>query len=128
MELLLDTHILLWAAGRPKRLSVEARALLLDPMSSLMFSAASIWEITIKNALGRKDFEVDPRRFWRMLVAQGYSELPIRAEHAVTVEALPPLHKDPFDRILVAQAKTEAILLLTNDAIVAGYGESVRIV
>ena len=126
MILLLDTHLLLWAAGEPERLSEQTRVLLLDPANSLMFSAASIWEIAIKKALGRDDFLVDPRRLWRMLLAHGYRQLPISAEHAVAVGALPPLHKDPFDRILVAQAKTEAIILLTADSRVADYGEPVR--
>jgi PIN domain nuclease of toxin-antitoxin system len=124
---LLDTHLLLWSAGEPGRLSEQTRARLLDPASSLMFSAASIWEIAIKNALGREDFRVDPRRLWRMLLAHGYNELAVNAEHAVAAGALPPLHKDPFDRILVAQAKTEAIILLTSDARVAEYGEPVRL-
>lgn len=128
MIYLLDTHLLLWAAGDPGRLSAEARALLLDSESSLTFSAASIWEIAIKNALGRKDFRVDPRRLWRMLLAHGYSELPVSAEHAVAAGNLPSLHKDPFDRIRVAQAKTEGITLLTADSRLAAYGESVRLV
>ena len=125
---LLDTHLLLWAAGDPARLSEQAKARLLDPDSTPMFSSASIWEVAIKTALGREGFRVDPRRLWRMLLAHGYTELPIRAEHAVTVSFLPPLHKDPFDRILVAQAKTEAIDLLTSDSRVADYGEPVRLV
>lgn len=125
---MLDTHLLLWSAGQPERLSEKARALLLDPESGLIFSAASIWEIAIKNALGREDFRVDPRRLWRMLLAHGYKELSIDAEHAVAAGKLPPLHKDPFDRILVAQAKIEAIPLLTADARVADYGKSVRLV
>jgi PIN domain nuclease of toxin-antitoxin system len=126
--LLLDTHLLLWAAGEPERLSEHAKSLLLDPASSLTFSAASIWEIAIKNALGREDFRIDPRRLWRMLLAHGYRELPVGAEHAVAAGILPPLHKDPFDRMLVAQAMIEGISLLTADSRVAEYGEPVRLV
>jgi PIN domain nuclease of toxin-antitoxin system len=126
--LLLDTHLLLWAASEPERLSEDACTLLLDPNNGLAFSAASIWEVAIKNALGREDFRVDPRRLWRMLLAHGYLELQIGGEHAVGVGALPLLHKDPFDRILVAQAKTEGVVLLTSDTRVADYGDPVRLV
>ena len=101
--------------------------MLLNADTNLIFSAVSIWEIAIKKALERKDFRVDPRRPWRMLLAHGYRELPINAEHAVAVESLPPLHKDPFDRMLVAQARTECVTLLTADAHVADYGEPVAL-
>ena len=126
MNLLLDTHLLLWAAAEPERLSAKARALLLDPAKQLMFSAASLWEVTIKSSLGRPDFRVDPRRLWRMLRVSGYRELPVTSEHAVAVNDLPQLHQDPFDRILVAQARVEGVLLLTVDKAVAKYGEGVR--
>ncbi len=126
MNLLLDTHLLLWAASAPERLSVKARGLLLAPDNQLIFSSASLWEISIKHNLGRADFNVDPRRLWRMLLVNGYRELPISCEHAVAVNELPPLHKDPFDRILVAQARVEGLLLLTGDKAVAKYGDGVR--
>ena len=126
MTLLLDTQILLWAAGQPERLSAAARRLLNNPRNELLFSAASVWEITIKNTLGRDDFRVEPRVLRRGLLANGYTELPITSEHAVNVDALPPLHKDPFDRLLVAQALTEGITLLTGDAQVARYPGPVR--
>lgn len=126
MNLLLDTHLLLWAASAPERLSAKARGLLLAADSQLIFSSASFWEISIKRALGRADFNVDPRRLWRMLLVNGYRELPIASEHAIAVNDLPPLHKDPFDRILVAQARVEDLLLLTADKAVARYGEGVR--
>lgn len=126
MNLLLDTHLLLWAASEPERLSAKARALLLDPANQLMFSAASLWEVTIKNSLDRPDFKVDSRRLWRMLLVCGYRELPVTSEHTVAVNDLPQLHKDPFDRILVAQARVESLLLLTVDKAVAKYGEGVR--
>ena len=126
MNLLLDTHLLLWAASEPKRLSARARALLLDPANHLVFSAASLWEISIKNGLDRADCHVDPRRLWRMLLVSGYRELPVTSEHTVAVNELPSLHRDPFDRILVAQARVEGLTLLTVDKVVAKYGDGVR--
>ena len=126
MNLLLDTHLLLWAASEPKKLSAKTRTLLLAPANQLIFSSASLWEISIKNGLERSDFNVDPRRLWRMLLVNGYRELPVTSEHAVAVNDLPPLHKDPFDRILVAQARAEGLTLLTADKAVAKYGEGVR--
>jgi PIN domain nuclease of toxin-antitoxin system len=126
LNLLLDTHLLLWAASAPDRLSNTARDLLLDPANQLTFSAASLWEVSIKRALGRSDFNVDPRRLWRMLLVSGYRELPVTSEHCVAVIDLPPLHKDPFDRILVAQARAEDLQLLTVDSAVANYGAGVR--
>ena len=126
MNLLLDTHLLLWAASTPQRLSAKARTLLLDSGNQLLFSSASLWEVTIKNGLERSDFNVDSRRLWRMLLVNGYRELPVTSEHAVAVNDLPPLHKDPFDRILIAQARVEGLLLLTADKSVANYGDGVR--
>ena len=102
------------------------RDLLLDSRNQPVFSSASLWEITIKRGLERPDFNVDPRRLWRMLLANGYRELPVTSEHAMAIHDLPLLHKDPFDRILVAQARTEAMLLLTSDTLVASYGEGVQ--
>ena len=125
MKLLLDTHILLWAAGQPDRLSDAARVVLLDPRNSLFFSVASIWEIIIKRGIGRDDFKIDPYRLRKMLIVNGYTELPITAEHVLRVDSLPMLHKDPFDRVLVAQARSEAMQLLTVDSAVIQYGEAV---
>src|SRR5271157_1031894 len=121
MKLLLDTHILLWAAGEPDRLSASARALINDLDNELLFSAASLWEVAIKRGLGRKDFQVDVRLLRRGLLDNGYSELPIVSDHVVTIESLPPIHNDPFDRVLVAQATVEGITLLTVDPVVAQY-------
>lgn len=126
MKLLLDTQILLWAAGEPERLSVSARALLEDERHELVFSAASLWEVAIKSGLGREDFRVDPRLLRRGLLDNGYSELPITSLHAVGVEVLPDLHKDPFDRMLLAQALAEGITLVTADARLADYPAPVR--
>jgi PIN domain nuclease of toxin-antitoxin system len=125
MKLLLDTHIILWAAGMPDRLSDTARNLLVEKDSKLFFSAASLWEIVIKRGIGRDDFKVDPHRLRKMLQQNGYCELPVTAEHVLRVDTLPLLHKDPFDRILIAQARSEAMLLLTVDSLVIQYGEAV---
>jgi PIN domain nuclease of toxin-antitoxin system len=126
VKLLLDTQLLLWAAGRPERLSVAARRLLNNPRNELLFSAASMWEITIKNSLGRDDFRVEPRVMRRGLLDNGYKELPITSEHTVNVDGLPSLHKDPFDRLLISQALIEGIVLLTADAQLARYLGPVR--
>ncbi len=126
MKLLLDTHLLLLAAGQPDQLPPAAHVLLDDPNNELRFSAASIWEITIKRALGRDDFQVDPRLLRRGLLDNGYDELAITSEHAIVVDLLPAIHKDPFDRILIAQSTVEGITLLTADPLVARYPGSVR--
>lgn len=126
MKFLLDTHLLLWTAGDPKRLSAKARKLINEPTSELFFSAASLWEIAIKRGLGRDDFKVDARLLRRGLLDNGYSELPIGSEHGVAIDSLPAIHKDPFDRMLVAQAMVEGITLLTSDAVVAQYPGAVR--
>ena len=126
MKLLLDTHVLLWAAGQPELLPTAARTLLDDPRNELIFSAASLWEIASKSRLGRSDFQVDARLLRRGLVDNGYGELPITSEHAVAIDGLPPIHKDPFDRLLVAQSMMEGITLLTNDPLVAQYPAPVR--
>jgi len=126
LNLLLDTHLLLWAASEPQRLSAKARAMLLDSANQLVFSSASLWEISIKNGLARSNFNVDPRRLWRLLLVNGYLELPVTSEHTVALTDLPPLHQDPFDRILIAQARVEGLTLLTADKALAKYGEGVK--
>lgn len=126
MKLLLDTHLLLWAAGEPRRLPAAARKLINNPRNELFFSAASLWEITIKRRLGREDFRVDPRLLRRGLLENGYVELPISGVHAVAVDGLPPIHKDPFDRLLAAQAAVESITLLTADPTLAQYPGPIR--
>jgi PIN domain nuclease of toxin-antitoxin system len=128
MKLLLDTHLLLWAAGHPDRLSGEARTLIKNPENDLLFSAASLWEVAIKRGLGRDDFKVDVRLLRRGLLDNGYGELPIVSDHVVALESLPSIHKDPFDRVLVAQATVEGITLLTIDALVAKYPGPIRMV
>jgi PIN domain nuclease of toxin-antitoxin system len=128
MKLLLDTHLLLWAAGEPKRLSKQARTLIDNPDNELLFSAASLWEVAIKRGLGREDFKVDTRLLRRGLLDNGYSELPIISDHVVATESLPPIHKDPFDRVLVAQATVEGVTLLTIDSLVAQYPGPIKTV
>lgn len=128
MRLLLDTHILLWAAFSLPQLPAEARVLLEDEENTPMFSVASLWEVAIKRGLGRADFQVDPRLLRRGLMDNGYEELPILGQHAVAVDSLPHLHRDPFDRILVAQSLVEGITLLTVDPVVARYPAPVRLV
>lgn len=126
MNLLLDTHILLWAAGAPERLSPEAVELLESEANNLHFSAANLWEITIKNDLGRPDFKVDPHLFRRGLIENGYTELSITSQHILALSHLPSTHKDPFDRMLVAQAEHEGFLLLTADEKIAQYPGPIR--
>ncbi|SER66988.1 PIN domain nuclease, a component of toxin-antitoxin system (PIN domain) [Vreelandella subterranea] len=126
MNLLLDTHILLWAAVSPEKLSADALSLINDDNNRLYFSAASIWEVVIKNGLQRPDFHVDPHLLRRGLVDNGYLELPISALHTLNVAHLPSIHKDPFDRILVAQAEAEGFLLLTADELVAKYDGPIK--
>jgi PIN domain nuclease of toxin-antitoxin system len=121
VKLLLDTQLLLWAAGQPERLPVGARTVIDDARNQLMFSATSLWEVAIKSGLGRADFRADARLLRRGLLDNGYDELAITSEHAVVIANLPPIHKDPFDRMLVAQSAVEGILLLTTDPIVAQY-------
>jgi PIN domain nuclease of toxin-antitoxin system len=128
VKLLLDTHLLLWAAGQPNRLSAAAVKLIDAPANELLFSAASIWEVAIKRGLGRRDFQADPRLLRRGLLDNGYCELPVLSDHVVGIESLPPIHKDPFDRLLVAQATVEGITFLTADSVVAQYTGPVRMV
>lgn len=128
MPLLLDTHLLLWAAADSRRLPAEARALLEDGENDAYYSAASIWEIAIKSSLGRKDFRVDIEDLQVALPKMGLTELPVSAAHAAGVAKLPPIHRDPFDRMLVAQSIAEPLTLLTNDALLTRYWDGVRVV
>lgn len=128
MRLLLDTHLLLWAAASSKRLPPEAREILEDGTNEAYYSAASIWEIAIKSSIARKDFRIDLDALRSALPKMQLVELPITASHAAGVTRLPPIHRDPFDRLLVAQSMAEPLTLLTNDALLAEYGASVRVV
>lgn len=126
MRFLLDTQIALWAFFKPRRLSAEARAVLEDEQNQLAFSTASLWEIAIKRGLGKPGFQFDPRVLRRAMLDDLYEELPVLGQHAVAVDSLAPIHKDPFDRLLVAQAMVEGITLLTADATIARYPGPIR--
>ena len=126
MNILLDTHIVLWSVFKTRSLSSDARAILEDPANQLIFSVVNLWEITIKRGQGRRDFQVDPRPMREALLLNGYRELPITSEHAMAVGQLPRIHKDPFDRLLVAQANVEGCLLLTADSKVSRYPGLIR--
>ncbi len=121
MKALLDTQLMLWAAGEPDRLPVAVRDLINNPAAEIIFSVVSLWEVAIKRSLGRSDFRVDPRLLRRGLLDNEYIELPLLSEHVVALEGLPPIHKDPFDRLLLAQANAEGITLLTVDSLLARY-------
>jgi PIN domain nuclease of toxin-antitoxin system len=128
MRLLLDTHILLWGVIEPERLSRVASSLIENPDNEMVFSALSIWQIAIKTGLGRADFRLDAGVLRRSLFDNGYEELAVTGAHAATLAGLPPIHKDPFDRMLVAQAIVEGFTLLTSDPMVAKYPGSIRLV
>lgn len=129
MRVLADTHLLLWAAAEPGKLSDRAAAVLTDPDNEVRFSAASIWEVAIKTALAnRPDFHVDPGQLAAGLRSHGWGELPVTASHAIQVGLLPDLHRDPFDRILIAQAHIEHLTLLTHDPLVARYPGPIELV
>jgi PIN domain nuclease of toxin-antitoxin system len=121
MRVLTDTHILLWALLRPARLDAACREVLESPEHQVFFSAVNIWEIAIKRALDRPDFDVEPDAVHRAALETGFRELPISAVHAAAVRHLPPHHRDPFDRLLIAQARTEPLLLLTDDPLFSLY-------
>ncbi len=126
MNLLLDTQIALWAITDSPKLGDKARALLLLPSAVIWISTASIWEMAIKHSLGRGDMPVSAEDAIRYFRESGYRFLPVEAEHVATVESLPPHHQDPFDRMLVAQAMTEPMRLLTRDAQLPAYGDWVE--
>ena len=126
MRFLLDTQVAIWVAIGDRRLKTAARAVLNDRANHFFFSVSSIWEIAIKSALRRMDFPYDPRELRRQFIANGYEELPILGHHVVAVDSLSPIHKNPFDRILIAQAMVEGITLLTADPVIAKYPGPIR--
>lgn len=128
MQLLVDTHLLLWSVAASKKLPPTAREMLTDPANDVFYSAASVWEIAVKSGLGRDDFQVDMPSLLQAFVTAGFVELAITSTHAARVTSLPDLHKDPFDRLLVAQALSEPALLLTNDAQLGQYGAHVQVI
>ncbi len=123
MRILLDTHLLLWALAEPEKLSATTRNRL--DSAEVFVSAASVWEVSSKVALGK--LEADPSELLAAIEPAGFELLPITGLHAAAVAALPLLHRDPFDRILVAQARTEPLILLTNDAVLEQYGPGVEL-
>ena len=126
MHLLLDTHLLVWAMGSPERLPTGLVDMLEDPGHIPVFSVASLWELVIKSALNRPDFSVQPGLLRRTLLESGWQELAVQAQHVFAVADLPPLHRDPFDRLLLAQAKAEGLLLITADQQLAAYPGPIR--
>ena len=126
MRFLLDTHFVVWVPIDDHRISRQARTILNDPANQFVFSVSSIWEIAIKKGLGRPDFPHDPREMRKQLIENGYAELTIESRHVVLVDSMPPIHKDPFDRILIAQAMVEGITLLTADPVIAKYPGPIR--
>lgn len=125
MKILLDTHILLWMAwGKREKFSPQTLSLLDDPHNELYFSLASLWEISIKSALGKPDFEVDVATLENGLINAGFRTLPINFPHILKQSELPLIHRDPFDRMLIAQAETEKLLFLTADNIILQYHKS----
>lgn len=126
MIYLLDTHLLLWAGEYPEKLSPTASVLLRDPENQLLFSTVSVWEVAIKFSQGRSSFQIPPAAFRQDLFDAGYQEIPILSEHVIYVASLPFIHKDPFDRLLIAQATVEGIVLLTADALIASYPGPIR--
>lgn len=126
MRLLLDTHVLVWLISDSRRLSAAARNLLADPDNELLYSVVNLWELAIKYGLRRTSILLDPRLLRRELLKNGFVELAITGEHAVAIDQLPPLHKDPFDRLLIAQSIVEGITLITADPVVARYPASVQ--
>jgi PIN domain nuclease of toxin-antitoxin system len=126
MKFLLDTHLILWATIDDPRIKPAARALLANTANQFIFSVASLWEMAIKRSQSKAGYPVEPAELRRHLVAAGYDELPITGPHAIAVEYLPAIHRDPFDRLLIAQAMTEGLTLLTADATVARYPGPIR--
>jgi PIN domain nuclease of toxin-antitoxin system len=128
MRLLLDTHLLLWAMADPDRLDSVTRTALEDPENEVLFSAASVWEIAIKSRLGRTDFAFRPQQILQAAQEAGFVELPVRARAATLVADLPLHHRDPFDRLLIAQAISEPVRLYTADPLLPPYSELVTLV
>ena len=124
--LLVDTHLLLWWASMPEQLPAAAKTQLESYERPLVFSVVSLWEVAIKTSLARSDFQVNPLALRMGLLQEGFRELPIQVEHVLAVQHLPWIHRDPFDRLLVAQAAQERLGLLTADRTLVGYGETVR--
>ncbi|MGH3864661.1 MAG: type II toxin-antitoxin system VapC family toxin [Pseudonocardiaceae bacterium] len=118
MRLLLDSHVVLWSLQSPERLPADVVAMITDPVNSVDVSVASLWELAIKQSIGKLTVDGDLREH---LSLQSFSELPVLGEHAVAVRELPPHHRDPFDRLLIAQARCEGLTIVTSDRVFAAY-------
>jgi len=125
LNLLLDTHVALWAITDSPKLSQLARDLIVSPKTTVWVSTANLWEIAIKYALGRGDMPISSHKAMGYFKESGYRILSVDAEHAIAVEELPAHHQDPFDRILVAQALIEPMRLMTHDVKVAQYSDTI---
>ena len=126
MQLLLDTHLLLWAVNEPERLDAALIQMLEDPLNTPVFSVVSLWEMVIKRGLDRPDFRLEPPLLRKALLEAGWRELPVESHHVLVVGQLPALHRDPFDRLLLAQAQADGLLLITADQQLAQYPGPVR--
>jgi PIN domain nuclease of toxin-antitoxin system len=126
MTFLLDTHFVVWIPINDHRIGKAGRIILSDPANRFLFSAANLWEIAIKRARRGGNFAYDPRAIRKHMLANGYEELPVEGSHAVAVDSLPLIHKDPFDRLLIAQAMVEGITFLTTDTTIARYPGPIR--
>jgi PIN domain nuclease of toxin-antitoxin system len=121
MKFLFDTHIAIWTLFNDYRLNPSAREIVSNPENEFVFSVCNIWEIAIKRGINASGFQHNPREIRQYLLRNGCEELSIQSRHVVEVDSLPPIHKDPFDRILIAQAMVEGITLLTADSVIAQY-------
>ncbi len=128
MRYLLDTHILLWAVEDNPKLSKKARSIIEDENNTLVFSVVSIWEVAIKLGTNKVDFNFNPASLRRVLLDAGYEEMPVLGHHVPFISELPNIHKDPFDRLLIATAKLEGMTLLTADGLVSQYGNNIMAV
>lgn len=128
MRILLDSHLLVWISEGSPRLPKIVERLLEDDNHRFFFSAVSLWELAIKSALGKSDYRVDVMQLYSELLDNRYEELPLNSRHAFALAGLPPIHKDPFDRILIAQSISEGMLLLTSDETIARYDGAIQLV
>ena len=125
MKYLLDTHIILWAGFDVKRLSRKAKSILENPENALYFSPVSLWEVSIKHEKHPKQMAITSERVWEIAIKMGFIELPVRSRHGVNIANLPDIHNDPFDRMLITQARSDGLYLLSHDDKVIAYGASV---
>ena len=128
MKFLVDTHLLIWAATDPDKLSATAKSYIAEESNQLFFSSASIWETSIKAGLGKSNFTLNPSLFYKSLLKNHYIEIKVSSLHATGVSKLPQIHRDPFDRLFISTARWENMTLLTNDDRLSSYGSNVEFV